>query len=65
MGWKEPKSNYTAESQVKPEIFNTLAENEKYLNETKITIEQVQNAEVNSTQSATRENVGEDRKSVV
>ncbi len=59
MGWKEPKSNYTAESQVKPEIFNTLAENEKYLNETKITIGQVQNAEVNSTQSATRENVGD------
>lgn len=27
MGWKEPKSNYTAESQVTPEIFNTLAEN--------------------------------------
>ena len=27
--WKEPKNDYTAENQVKPEIFNTLAENEK------------------------------------
>ena len=57
--WNEPKNNYSAENQVTPEIFNTLAENEKYLNETKITIEQVQNAEINSTQSAMRENVGD------
>ncbi len=40
--WNEPKTNYSAENQVKPEIFNTLAENEKYLNETKITTAQVQ-----------------------
>lgn len=59
MGWKEPKSNYTAESQVTPEIFNTLAENEKYLQEKKITTEQVQNAEINSVQSGTRESIGD------
>lgn len=29
--WKEPKSDYTVESQVTPDIFNTLAENEKFL----------------------------------
>ena len=63
MGWKEPKSNYTAESQVTPEIFNTLAENEKYLQEKKITTEQVQDAVVNSTQSGTRESIG-DRETV-
>lgn len=57
--WKEPKSNYTAESQVTPEIFNTLAENEKYLQEKKITTEQVQNAEINSVQSGTRESIGD------
>lgn len=39
--WKEPKNDYTAENQVKPEIFNTLAENEKFLQEKKITTEQV------------------------
>ena len=59
MGWKEPKSNYTAESQVTPEIFNTLAENEKYLQEKKITTEQVQDAEINSVQSGTRESIGD------
>lgn len=31
--WKEPRSDFTKESQVTPEIFNTLGENEKYLNE--------------------------------
>lgn len=35
--WKEPETNHTAGDQVTPEIFNTLAENEVYLNETKIT----------------------------
>jgi len=59
MGWTEPKSNYTAESQVTPEIFNTLAENEKYLQEKKITTEQVQDAEINSVQSGTRESIGD------
>ena len=57
--WNEPKNNYSAENQVTPEIFNTLAENERYLQETKITSEQVQDAEVNSTQSASRENLGD------
>ena len=57
--WKEPKNDYKKEDQVVPEIFNTLAENERYLQEKKITTEQVQDAEVNSTQSATRENVGD------
>lgn len=55
--WKEPKNDYTPESQVVPEIFNTLAENERYLQEVKITTEQVQNATVSSTQSSTRENL--------
>lgn len=31
--WKEPKSDYKAEDQVTPDIFNTLAENEKHLKE--------------------------------
>lgn len=57
--WKEPKNDYTPESQVVPEIFNTLAENERYLQEKKITTEQVQDATVNSTQSASRENLGD------
>lgn len=57
--WKEPKNDYKKEDQVVPEIFNTLAENERYLQEKKITTEQVQDAEVNSKQSATRENVGD------
>ncbi|MEG1882002.1 MAG: hypothetical protein RR207_05885 [Clostridia bacterium] len=37
--WKEPKSDYTAEAQVVPEIFNTLAENEKHLKEITCNIE--------------------------
>ena len=57
--WNEPKNDYTAENQVKPEIFNTLAENEKYLQEKKITTEQVQDAEINSVQSGTRESIGD------
>jgi hypothetical protein len=31
--WKEPKNDYVAEDQVVPEIFNTLAENERHLKE--------------------------------
>lgn len=61
--WKEPKSDYISTSQVVPEIFNNLAENEKYLQENKITTEQVQEAVINSTQSATRESIG-DKESV-
>lgn len=57
--WKEPKNDYKKEDQVVPEIFNNLAENERYLQEVKITTEQVQDADVNSTQSTTRENVGD------
>ena len=34
--WKEPKNDYKKEDQVVPEIFNTLAENERYLQEKKI-----------------------------
>lgn len=55
--WKEPKDDYTAESQVTPDIFNTLAGNEKYLQETKITTEQVQDAVINSNQSEQRSNI--------
>jgi len=57
--WKEPKNDYKKEDQVVPEIFNTLAENERYLQEKKITTEQVQDAEINSTQTATRESLGD------
>lgn len=57
--WKEPETNHTAGDQVTPEIFNTLAENEVYLNETKITTNQVQEAKVMSETSATRENLTE------
>ena len=55
--WKEPKDDYTAESQVTPDIFNTLAGNEKYLQKTKITTEQVQDAVINSNQSEQRSNI--------
>ena len=57
--WKEPETNHTAGDQVTPEIFNTLAENEVYLNETKITTNQVQEATIMSETSATRENLTE------
>lgn len=57
--WKQPKNDYKKEDQVVPEIFNTLGENERYLQETKITTEQVQDAEVNSTQATTRETLGD------
>lgn len=57
--WKEPEMNHTVEDQVTPDIFNTLAENEVYLNETKITTDQVQEAKVMSETSTTRENLTE------
>ena len=57
--WKEPKNDYKPVDQVVPEIFYSIAENERYLQEKKITTEQVQDAEVNSTQSASRENLGD------
>ncbi len=55
--WKEPKNNYEPKDQVVPEIFNVLAENELYLQETKIVAEQVQDVGINSMQYDTRENV--------
>ena len=55
--WKTPKNDYHAGSQVTPDIFNTLAENERYLQEVKIVIDQVQDAIINSTESASRENI--------
>ena len=55
--WKTPKNDYNAGSQVTPDIFNTLAENERYLQENKITTEQVQDASITSTEFATRTNI--------
>ena len=55
--WTEPKTDYTAEAQVTPSIFNTLGENERYLQEKKITTEQVQDASITSTQYGTRTNI--------
>lgn len=55
--WNSPKSDYVPSDQVTPSIFNTLAENEKYLYETKITTEQVQDATVNSTENGSRVNL--------
>lgn len=55
--WTEPKTNYTAGSQVTPGIFNGINENQKYLNETRITTEQVQNAVITSAESASRTNI--------
>ena len=55
--WKEPKDDYTAESQVTPDIFNTLAGNrsisKKRINHT----EQVQDAVISSNQSEQRSNI--------
>ena len=51
--WNEPKSNYVASDEVTPQIFNELAENEKYLKQTqdtKITSAQVKDATINNTQ---------------
>ncbi len=55
--WTEPKNNYESGNQVTPDIFNTLAENERYLHEVKITIGQVQDAVVAFTSSASRVNL--------
>lgn len=55
--WQEPTTTHTAEDQVTPDIFNTLAENEIYLNEKKIDTTQVQDGAVASTESTTRENI--------
>lgn len=37
--WKEPKSDYKAEDQVTPDIFNNIAENEKHLKEISCKVE--------------------------
>ncbi len=55
--WKDPKTTHTAADQVTPDIFNTLAENENYLNEVKIETHQVQDGEVTSSQATTRANL--------
>lgn len=55
--WKTPKIDYHAGSQVTPDIFNTLGENERYLQETKITTDQVQDASITSTEFPTRINI--------
>ena len=46
--WVEPKSNYVATDQVTPSIFNTLAENEKFLYEIRCPME-VQDSDGNVT----------------
>lgn len=55
--WKEPRIDYKPTDQVVPSIFNVLGENERYLQEVKITTEQVQNALVSSIESSIRENL--------
>ena len=55
--WKEPRTNHTVEDQVTPDIFNTLAENELYLKETKIISSQVQDGAVSSTEASSRSNI--------
>jgi len=56
--WQDPKTTHTAEDQVTADLFNVLAENEVYLNDTKITTSQVQDATVSSTQATSRTNIG-------
>lgn len=58
--WNEPKSDYVGSDHVTPDIFNELAENEKYLKEiqaTKITTAQVKDAVMPNTQASTRVNL--------
>ncbi len=60
MPWQEPRSNYTIADEVTPEIFNQLAENEKYLKQTqdtKITSDDVKNATITNTQYSSRTNL--------
>ena len=60
--WSEPRSDYGITDEVVPEIFNQLAENEKYLKETqdtKITSSQVQDATITSSVSGTRSNLSD------
>lgn len=55
--WKEPRIDYKATDQVVPSIFNILGENERYLQEVKITTEQVQNAVIASVENSIRQNL--------
>lgn len=55
--WKNPKVDYNVGSQVTPDIFNTLGENENYLNEVKIETDDVENANVKSTMASSRINI--------
>lgn len=60
--WNEPKSNYIVTDEVKPSIFNELAENEKYLKEeqdTKITSAQVKDATIASLVYGSRTNLAD------
>lgn len=65
--WKDPKTTYTAENQVVPEIFNTLGENEIYLNEKKIETDDVQEAAITSTEATSRDAIasGEKLKTII
>ena len=65
--WKDPRTNFTVESQVTPDIFNTLGENENYLNEVKIETHQVQEGAITSTEATSRTNItsGEKLKTIV
>jgi len=65
--WKDPRTNFTVESQVTPDIFNTLGENEIYLNEVKIETHQVQDGAITSTEATERTNItsGEKLKVIV
>ena len=65
--WKDPRTNFTVESQVTPDIFNTLGENEIYLNEVKIETHQVQDGAITSTEATERTNItsGEKLKAIV
>ena len=47
--WRDPKSDYVAGDQVTPEIFNTLAENEKFLKENDYKVLNVYNTDNNGT----------------
>lgn len=55
--WTAPKTNHTPEEQVTSDLFNKIEGNIEYLNDTKITTGQVQNASVSSTQATTRTNI--------
>ncbi len=58
--WSNPKNDYTIGDEVTPDIFNELAENERYLKEkqdTKITTTDVKEANIISSEYSTRTNI--------